>query len=265
MPVTKVRWVAFFPDDWLTGTIDLTHHERSIYITICAGIWSRGGPVEEDYVRKMCPGEHFKRGLDKLIARGKVYRIQTQNGPGLAQKRALFSLETAQERVRNGQVNGGKGGRPKVLAKPAGLSLRARNQKHNQTNNQKEKNTIVPNPAPKRRSYTENAERFWDAYPHRGLGGDPKKPAIEVFEAKVRAGADPEEIILGAERYASDIVDKKLEPRFVPQAQKWLRQEYWCDYVSELGPSQHAPQQSRRPNGLPEDYEEVRRRLEGGC
>jgi hypothetical protein len=264
MPDTKIRRVDFWPTDWLEGTIDLTHQERSIYITICAGIWSRGGPVEEKYVRKMCPGEHFKRGLDGLIAKGKVYWIRDENGPRLAQKRALFSLETAKERVRNGQVNGAKGGRPKGLAKPDGFSLRARRNYQLPTNNLKEENTLVPNSPPKRRSYTENAERFWEVYPHRA-GADPKKPAIDVFEAKVRAGADPEEIILGAERYASYIANEKLEARFVPQAQKWLRQEYWYDYVSELGASQSTAQQGSRPNGLPEDYEEVRRRLERNC
>jgi hypothetical protein len=35
--------VLILPDDWIAGTVGLTHDERSVYISVCVAIWSCGG------------------------------------------------------------------------------------------------------------------------------------------------------------------------------------------------------------------------------
>jgi uncharacterized protein YdaU (DUF1376 family) len=263
VPGTKIRRVDFYPADWLVGTIGLPHEEIAVYVQICMLIYDRGGPIPDDEAwLSHVAGMHwrtFRKARIGLIEKGKIV---SENGH-VSVRRCSEELQRAFRRVSESRQNGTKGNKIRWNGVATRSGVAIANNQQPATSNQQVENTLVPNSAPKRRSYTENAERFWDVYPHRA-GADPKKPAIEVFEAKVRAGADPEEIILGAERYASYIADEKLEARFVPQAQKWLRQEYYREF-SDLGPSQHAPQQSRRPNGLPEDYEEVRRRLEQNC
>jgi hypothetical protein len=73
-------------------------------------------------------------------------------------------------------------------------------------------------------------ETFWRIYPHRGEFSDPKKPAWLKFEAAVRRGVDPAEIIAAAERYRARVESQGIEPRFRPHAQTWLNQERWKDY-----------------------------------
>jgi hypothetical protein len=73
-------------------------------------------------------------------------------------------------------------------------------------------------------------EEFWSAYPRRD-GGNPRKPAHEKFTARVRSGVDPDAMILGAKRYASECERlKKVGTEFVKQAQFWLSQDRWDDY-----------------------------------
>lgn len=96
-------------------------------------------------------------------------------------------------------------------------------------------------------------EEFWKVYPKR-LGANPKAPALKQFEAAVKAGATPEEIINGAKRCAVSDRDKIGTP-YIPQAVKWLRDRRWEDYQppATAGPV-NAP-----PPGAPSD-EELRKR-----
>ena len=92
-------------------------------------------------------------------------------------------------------------------------------------------------------SAKEDFETFWCVYPHRGDHPDPKKPARLKFSAAVKAGADPADIIRGAENYAAYVAANVSEPRYVAQAQTWLSQERWNDY-------QEAPEPPRLRVGM---------------
>lgn len=72
-------------------------------------------------------------------------------------------------------------------------------------------------------------ERFVGVYPSRGEWPNPTKPAQAEFEAALMAGADPEAIIAGAERYAAHVTKEGVEPRFVAQAVTWLAERRWTD------------------------------------
>jgi hypothetical protein len=70
-------------------------------------------------------------------------------------------------------------------------------------------------------------ENFWQIYPHRGSFSDPKKPARLKFEAAVKRGVDPREILAGAERHRAHVQRYLTEPNFRPQAKTWLNEERW--------------------------------------
>lgn len=75
----------------------------------------------------------------------------------------------------------------------------------------------------------EDFEKFFAAYPRR-QGSNPKKPASDKFHSLVKGGADPREIIAGAEAYAlSCQAEGKIGTSFVAQAKTWLTQERWKD------------------------------------
>jgi hypothetical protein len=76
---------------------------------------------------------------------------------------------------------------------------------------------------------TSKFDAFWRVYPHRTPHANPKKPAALKFEAAIKRGVDPAEIIAGAERYAAYVAREAIEPRFVAQAVTWLNQERWRD------------------------------------
>ena len=72
---------------------------------------------------------------------------------------------------------------------------------------------------------------FWQVYPSRGEYLDGEEPARRSFEAAVARGADPEEIIDGAQRYAAHAAKTGMEPRYVVRAERWLKEQRWTDRV----------------------------------
>lgn len=74
-------------------------------------------------------------------------------------------------------------------------------------------------------------DAFWLAYPSRGGHPNPKKPALTKFQAAVKRGVDPAEIVAGAERYAQHVAGAGTKSQFVAQAVTWLTQERWADKI----------------------------------
>jgi hypothetical protein len=72
-------------------------------------------------------------------------------------------------------------------------------------------------------------ERFWAAYPDRP--DNPKAAARQVFERRVREGADPEVIVAAAGRYRAFVAGRKLDSLYIPHARTWLSQRRWEDYA----------------------------------
>jgi hypothetical protein len=81
--------------------------------------------------------------------------------------------------------------------------------------------------------------RFWAPYPRKTS----RVAARAKFEKLVAAGADPEEIIAGAERLAADPnLPPPEEARFIPHPTTWLSQGRWEDGPL---PPRGAPQRGR--------------------
>jgi hypothetical protein len=79
-------------------------------------------------------------------------------------------------------------------------------------------------------------ERFWHIYPSRHPHPNPKMPARRKFEAAVKRGADPADILRGAQNYAAYVAGNIKDPRHIAQAQTWLNQERWNDHPEPPGP-----------------------------
>jgi len=74
-------------------------------------------------------------------------------------------------------------------------------------------------------------DEFWKVYPKR-KGDKPRKSALKAFEAAVRAGANPNDIIAGVKLAAARNADK-IGTEFIPQAVKWLHDERWKDHLAK--------------------------------
>ncbi|TDB83414.1 hypothetical protein E1264_28460 [Actinomadura sp. KC216] len=66
---------------------------------------------------------------------------------------------------------------------------------------------------------------FWDAYPRRIAKGAARK----AWAKAIKNGADPEEIIWGARRYATDPRRTTADIRYTAHASTWLNAERWTD------------------------------------
>jgi hypothetical protein len=97
-------------------------------------------------------------------------------------------------------------------------------------------------------------DRFWSTYPKRGSASNPRKPAVEKFSRLVKAGADPEAIIAGAQHYAE--VERqagRAGTEKIAQAITWLNQERWRDYAEVVSVSL-ADFEARLPSNLHPDH-----------
>jgi len=106
----NIPHVDFFPSDWLVGTSDLSLEERGLYITACALIYCRRGPVTREHLRNQCPVHKrvFNRLLESLKALGKL----TERDGLIDQSRCQRELNRARNRIESARSNGAKGGRP---------------------------------------------------------------------------------------------------------------------------------------------------------
>ena len=99
----------------------------------------------------------------------------------------------------------------------------------NRTREEHEKKTLGEN--------AESFERFFTTYPSRRPHSNPRKPAQQKFEAAVKHGVDPEDIIRGAKNYARYVAAEGTDPKYVAQAVTWLNQERWTEHQEPPAPA----------------------------
>lgn len=105
----KVRRIDFNPDEFLTGVFGkMNAAQAGIYWTICAYIYSDGGPVKEDaeFIDTLARGLKVRRpdvvkAIDFLcgMAKPKLMREVREDGTWLMQKRAEKELKAARSRI----------------------------------------------------------------------------------------------------------------------------------------------------------------------
>ena len=74
-------------------------------------------------------------------------------------------------------------------------------------------------------------DAFWSAYPSRRPHEHRAKPAAVTFHRAVKAGANPQDLIEGAKRYAAYVRDHGVEPQWVCSAARWITEEGWTQYL----------------------------------
>jgi uncharacterized protein YdaU (DUF1376 family) len=214
----KIRRIDFSPDEWIAGTVELSNEERGMYITACALIYSRDGPIEIEALRAVCPGDlrPFKRILERLVSLGKIQR----SGSQLSQKRCLSELENCRKRSLSSVENGRKGGRPpneiNNIENPRLSPSRARNHQPSTINHQE-----TPHTPRKRGGSLEGFEEWWKGYPQK-VG----KGAAERAWSRALALASREELIAGVARY---LAAPKPPDREWCHPATWLNQKRWLD------------------------------------
>jgi uncharacterized protein YdaU (DUF1376 family) len=234
------------------ATTHLTTLEHGAYLLLLMAMWKQGGSLPNDDVRL---ARLARLSLDRWrkIAPTIMEFFTVEDGDRITQKRLRHELEKSYGRMKKSREAGAAGGRAKALKtkKPpvAGAKKPVATPLQPEATYKKEKekiDTIVsippspqdPKPAEPAAPavadaggdlYTPEFDRLWRAYPRRD--GNPKKAAAESFARVVRKGADPEEIIAGAEAFARQCA-KDTRPdagRFIPHTTTWINQHRWTD------------------------------------
>jgi len=126
MPELKIRRVDLWPDDWLGGISNLSIPARGVYLTACLLIYSQGGPIEREHLRRMCPSRsrQFGPALAELIKRHKLLQL---DGDRLDQRRCEVEIGRARERIKAAQGSANERWHPSAddPAKPANGQLTA--------------------------------------------------------------------------------------------------------------------------------------------
>jgi hypothetical protein len=104
-------------------------------------------------------------------------------------------------------------------------------EKERETETQDKTETDISSVSGETRRAVLQFDSFKKAYPKRGAS-NPWQPAFKLFNAAVKRGADPESIIRAAGGYRAECDNLKTTATDkVAQAQTWLRQERWRDYL----------------------------------
>jgi hypothetical protein len=80
-------------------------------------------------------------------------------------------------------------------------------------------------------------EEFWRAYPSRSPHTNSRKAARLKFDAAVKRGVDPADILRGAANYAAYAAANVRDSKYVMQATTWLNQEQWVHYGRRQPPA----------------------------
>lgn len=233
-------YMPLFVADYLADTAHLTAAEHGAYLMLVMNYWQRGKPLPADdrklaRIARMSDDE-WADSRDTLaeffVEADGVWshkRIEAEiavadEKTAKAKKAARASAEARQANAQQmlserstdaellGEVRVGKEEQPLPETKSPTTNVRSIGK-------------------PMRPARDELQKRFWKAYPSRGEAANPKAPALEKFFRVVKAGADPEEIIAAAARYAE--VERRAGragTEKVAQAVTWLNQRRWGDY-----------------------------------
>ena len=110
----KMRRFDMYPDDWLTGTMDLTPEEEAVYLRICLSIYSKGCPIPDNdrWLAGSCrvSTRKWRTLRQALIDKGKI----TASDGLIYQERCEKEIEKAAKRARVQAESGAKGGRKRA-------------------------------------------------------------------------------------------------------------------------------------------------------
>jgi uncharacterized protein YdaU (DUF1376 family) len=233
-------WMPLYPADYMVDTLDLTTEQHGVYLVLLMLAWRRPDcalPDDLSLIRRMlcgCISDMHGNRFNKLVP-PILERFFTRTKEGYFQKRQRKEREKSEKISEKAQESSNKRwARAKennALADAKAFLLQS--QSHTQSE-KKEKN--IGRSQATRPTADSDFQEFWKVYPKRS-GTNPKAPAFQRFQAAVRGGAAPAEIIAGARRYAEHMrAEKKIGTEFVKQSMTWLGQRLWEDYAATAPP-----------------------------
>ena len=74
-----------------------------------------------------------------------------------------------------------------------------------------------------------------------------KKNAEKAFISAIKRGAEPDDLIIAAEKYSLLTSERRTDTKFIPYPATWLNQEKWQDedlssFTSSISEADLAPQ-----------------------
>ena len=261
-PYMKLYW-----QDYESDTAALSLEEHGAYLMLIKAYWQAGGPLPDDDARmarllRITPKKW--RNLKPIAA-----QFFTVCDGFWSHKRLDTELEHFRAISLNRKENGKKGGvakataNAKASAKANAVAKGGSLQSPTPESETPEKVESPETPSepslieethsagePRKRVYSENFERFWQAYP-RKTGG--KLGASRAYDRALKQvakeGVDdpPGFLIAQAEAMAQRVESGAQDQRFTPHAQTWLNNGRW-----------EAPVETLRPVGSLSDRDRIR-------
>lgn len=113
-----------------------------------------------------------------------------------------------------------------------------RKQDSNDDNNSDSNVTVTPEEPKKKSAYSSTFEDFWKVYPRK----DDKGMAYKKYNARLKDGYSPDQLLSAARRYAEQIRRDRTEKKFTKQAKTFLSETLpFTDYL----PSMQGPQETQ--------------------
>lgn len=243
------------PSDWMDGTNNLTLEQEAAYsrivdatalhdqaprhnIHVLCGLWR-------------CAPRKAERLLKELIEHGKLTiedgRIVNERAVKEASKRRGLSVERSSN-GRAGGVESGKQRRKSLKDNKPGEAVASTRIEENRkespippTGDSDQASFLVLDPPKQPPVKVEDPfDRFWRIYPKK----DAKQAAIKKFARLIKSGVDPEKIIGGATRYASQRNGQDQQYTALPTT--WLNQGRWLDESHREAPPKKVDEHERQ-------------------
>jgi DNA-binding Lrp family transcriptional regulator len=168
-------------------------------------------------------------GIDPRSCSRLVAELQQSGVLSVTETQVIFSRRMVRdfEKAKRDQENGAKGGNPKIVfvVNPEDKAQIPDTRSQIKKDIRSVSKETRPSPT------VLQFDSFKKAYPKRGAS-NPWQPALKLFVAAVKRGEDPESIIRAASGYRAECDTLKTTATDkVAQAQTWLRQERWRDYL----------------------------------
>jgi len=224
-------WMPLYVTDYLTDTLDLSAEENGVYLLLLMIAWRRqDGALPNDMkflqrsLASCCRdmhGNRFNRIVPPLLE-----RFFDLGEDGLWRNKRLTKEREKSEKLsgkqkENAEKRWSKARKDNDLGDADAMPSQSQSQSQEE---RKHIRVVASATHPVESPF----EEFWKGYPRR-QGANPKEPARKQFEAAVKQGADPKEIIAGARRCA-EVDSRNVGTPYIPQAVKWLRDKRWQDY-----------------------------------
>jgi uncharacterized protein YdaU (DUF1376 family) len=244
----------FYPSDFIAdeNVVLMTNQELGCYIKLMCYCWREGSiPADVSKIAKLC-GEDGSAMAQLWLAIENCFDSAIDDASRLVhprleeerKKQDLFKKERksagkkgAKTRWRKGLKGDGSAidqpslshssaiGEP--MAKHSSSSLSSSSSSTNNTSPPKRGRTVIP--------YSDDFESFWGFYPRRVE----KKPAFAKWNALVKKGVSPDDIITACKHYLTACKGK--DEQYIKHPATFLEKDRWMEFLAPRPPTISEP------------------------